>query len=242
MAFWARTTEDDFEKWFQAKFDQWIAERLGTEIDQRVQAWLGNEDDRLQEGMRTHFDAQFDSRCNKRIKAWQDRELKKGFDAWVTNWFDNLFTVYANTWADSAGFQERFDQRFKAVFEESLENAVRARVANEISGQIDRRIEVWLIAARKDLLDAAGSGGNPAVTPLLTAAPEPEEEIKTATAGQLAHFLEKGPLQPRRIRKLLKGLEIPGTRPAAYPVKEAAAALLLRRGRRSKDPGDEFSS
>jgi hypothetical protein len=244
MGFRTRWTEDDFEKWFRARFDQWVTERLDAEVNQRVQAWLGKADDRLQESVGAqfdaHFDGQFDSRFNDRIGVWQDRELKKGFDAWVANWFDNLFTVYANTWADSAGFHERFDQRFKAVFEESLESAVKARVANEISGQIDQRIEAWLMAARNDLLDAAGSDANQA-DGLQPVAPEPAEEIKTATAVQLAKCLEKGPLQPRRIRKLLRGMEIPGTKPAAYPLKEAAAALLLRRGRQPRDPGQESS-
>nr|SBO98435.1 hypothetical protein BN4615_P7951 [Nonomuraea gerenzanensis] len=192
--------------------------------------------------MGAHFDSHFDTRFKARLKAWKDSGLKKGFDAWVEDWFDNLFTVYADTWADSTNFQKRFDQRFKVVFEESLENAVRARVANEISGQIDQRIEAWLMAARKDLLAAASSSVSQedALVPQASMS-APTEESETVTAAELAQCLAKGPLQPRRIRKLLKGMEIPGARPVAYPLKDAAAALLKRRSRSPKDPGKESS-
>lgn len=251
MGFRARWTEEQFEEWFHARFDQWINERFGerlnTELDQRMPAWADRVDSRFQEGFDTQFVAQFDSHFTDRINAWQDRELKKGFDAWLAHVFDDLFTVWANTWADEAGFRERFDQRFDLLFEEKfkreIDNVVQARVANQVHDLIDLRIQQWLVSVRQRLLDTSeipadqtcdvavgtAAGELPASEPDGQAAP-------TATAAQLAEYLAKKPVGPQQIRKLLRGKEIPGQRPATYPLDEAASALLMRKGRQAKTP------
>lgn len=238
-------TEERFEKWFQARFNRWINERFDAELDQQLQARDAAVGSKFQDRFDSLFDARFETALHGRIKTWQDSGLP-GFDTWVENFFDTLFTVYANTWGDGAGFQERFDRRFDerlhALFEERLNNAVTARVANEINTQIDRRIEAWLVAVRQDLLDAAP----PAASQLDDPSPEvpasgtpgkDRDVVETATAAQLAAYLRKGPLQPQRIRQLLKGREVSGRKPHAYPLGDAAATLLLRKGRPKKEQG-----
>lgn len=235
MGFRARWTEEQFEEWFHARFEQWIndrfGERLQAELDRRMPVWADRVDSRFREA----FDAQFDPRFNNRINVWQDSELKKGFDAWLDHAFDDLFTVWANTWADETGFQERFDkrfdERFTTLFQERVDTLVTARVANEIESHIDRRIEAWLVAVRQDLVDAAPTAADQTEDPSPRA---PAGEPATATAVQLARYLSKGPLQPQRIRAILKGKELPGKRPNVYPLEEAAITLLLRRGRQAK--------
>lgn len=251
MGFRARWTEEQFEEWFHARFDQWINERFGerlkAELDQRMPAWADRVDSRFQEGFDGQFVARFDSHFADRINAWQDRELKKGFDAWLAHVFDDLFTVWANTWADEAGFRERFDQRFDLLFEEKfkeeIDKVVQARVANQVVDLIDLRIQQWLVSVRQRLLDAAeipvGQTGDAAAGTAVgeLSASEPDgQAVPTATAAQLAEYLAKNPVGPQQIRRLLKGKEILGQRPATYPLDEAASALLLRKGRQAKAP------
>jgi hypothetical protein len=165
------------------------------------------------------------------------------------HWFDNLFKVWANTWADGADFRERFVQNFVAQLQDRLDSEVKARVANEIYTLIDRRIEQWLLAVRRELLEAAPPSIAPALSqpaddttddsaqqqPALSSNSTPPDGT-VATAAELAEYLAKGPLQPQQIRKILKGKEIPGRRPNTYPLGEAASALLLRKGRRPRSP------
>lgn len=248
MGFRSRWTEEQFEEWFHARLDQWITERFGeqlsAELDQRMPAWSDRVDGRFREGFEAQFAARFDSHFNGRINAWQDRELKKGFDDWLAHVFDDLFTVWANTWADGDGFRERFDRRFdllfEARFEQELDDVVQARVANRIHDLIDLRIEQWLMWVRKRLLDPDGvAADEPDVETVDREQPPVESDgqgAPTATAAQLAEYLAKKPVGPQQIRRLLKGKEIPGQRPATYPLDEAASALLLRRGRQAKAP------
>ncbi|MFD1547059.1 hypothetical protein [Nonomuraea guangzhouensis] len=248
MGFRARWTEEQFEEWFHARFDQWIAERFGellkAELGQRMPEWADRVDSRFQEGFDTQFVARFDSRFKDRIGAWQDGELKKGFDTWVEHWFDHLFTVWANTWADGADFRERFDQRFdllfKEKFEEKLDEVVQARVANRVHDLIDLRIEQWLTLVRKRLLApdeiTADEPGDETVDHEQPPDVPDGQAAPTATAGQLAEYLAKKPVGVQQIRRLLRGKEIPGQRPATYPLDEAASALLLRKGRHTKGP------
>ncbi|WP_188186851.1 hypothetical protein [Nonomuraea sp. SYSU D8015] len=261
--FKGRWSEERFEEWFQARFDRWIDERFSREFDERLNAWAdGNLQDRFgalfaarfDEHMRAWADSQFRDRFevlftagfDSRITAWKDAELKKEFDAWVAHWFDNLFKVWANTWADGADFRERFVQNFVAQLQDRLDSEVKARVANEIYTQIDRRIEQWLLAVRRELLEAAPPSTAPALAqpaddtaedsaqqPALSGNGTPPDGA-VATAAELAAYLAKGPLQPQQIRKILKGKEIPGRRPNTYPLGEAASALLLRKGRQAK--------
>jgi hypothetical protein len=247
MGFRSRWTEEQFEEWFHARFDQWITERFGerlkAELDQRMPAWAEGVDSRFREGFEAQFVARFDPSFNDRINAWQDRELKKGFDTWLAHVFDDLFTVWANTWADGDGFRERFDQRFdllfEAKFEEELDDVVQARVANRVHDLIDLRIEQWLVWVRKRLLDPDEVATDEPGVKTEPPAESDGQGAPTATAAQLAEYLAKKPVGPQQIRRLLKGKEIPGQRPAAYPLDEAASALLLRRGRQAKAPKQE---
>lgn len=269
--FRGRWSEERFEEWFQARFDRWIDERFSGEFDERLKAWA---DSHLQDRFEALFAARFDERMrawadsqfrdrfevlfttgfDSRITAWKDAELKKGFDAWVAHWFDNLFKVWANTWADGADFRERFVQNFVAQLQDRLDSEVKARVANEIYTLIDRRIEQWLLAVRRELLEVAPLSVAPALAqpsdntgddagddtaedsaqqPALSGNGTPPDGA-VATAAELASYLAKGPLQPQQIRKILKGKEIPGRRPNTYPLSEAASALLLRKGQQAK--------
>ncbi|MFI9553166.1 hypothetical protein [Nonomuraea endophytica] len=252
MGLRARWTEEQFEEWFKARFDRWINERFSGEFDERLNAWVDNHlqdkvealfasrfDDRMQAWADGQFRARFDAGFNSRINAWKDTELKKGFDAWIENWFDNLFTVWANTWADSADFRERFVQNFAAQFHDRLDTEVKARVANEVNGLIDRRIETWLLAVRLELLevappDAPTQPGNEVTQQLPSSDGHTPPAEAVATAAELAEYLARGPLGPGQIRKILKGKEIPGRSPNAYPLGDAAAALLTRKGRQAK--------
>jgi hypothetical protein len=261
MGPWTRRTEERFEEWFRVRLDRWVNERFSAEFnerlkaggdsqfqkrfevlfaslfDERVKAWADSQ-------FQDRFEALFTAGFNSRINAWKDTELKTGFNAWVEHLFDDLFTVWANTWADSADFQERFVRNFDARFEERLVSEVKARVANEVNTLIDKRIEQWLQAVRKDLIEAASPDpaqpGNDATQHDAPAGVPATEGL--ATAAELAAYLAKGPLQTQQIRRLLKGKEIPGRSPTAYPLGEAASVLLTRRGRQAQtnapdDPG-----
>ncbi|MFI9595748.1 hypothetical protein [Nonomuraea sp. NPDC052265] len=262
---WGRWSEERFEEWFQARFDRWIDEQVSQRFDERLKAWAdGHLQDRVEalfavrfdERMGSWADSQFQDRFevlftagfDSRITAWKDVELKKGFDAWVAHWFDNLFKVWANTWADGTDFQERFVENFVAQLQDRLDSEVKARVANEIYTLIDRRIEQWLLAVRRELLEAVAPSAAPALDrpgddtaediaqqPAVSGNSVPDDEA-VATAAELAAYLAKGPLQPQQIRKILKGKEIPGRRPNTYPLGEAASALLLRKARQAKAP------
>lgn len=257
--FMERWIEKRFEAWFEARFDRWIDARLGGEFDKRLKAWT---DDHLPDRFETLFAAGFDQHMHawadsqlperfeplftagfdSRITAWKDSELKREFDAWVAHWFDNLFTVWANTWADGDDFRERFVQNFVAQLQDRLDSEVKARVANEIYTLIDRRIEQWLLAVRRELLEAAPQSVDPALArpvddsaqqPALPGSSTPSDGA-VATAAELAAYLAKGPLKDQQIRNILKGKEIPGRSPKTYPLAEAASALLLRKGRQTK--------
>ena len=245
MGFRARWTEEQFEEWFHGRFDQWINGRLGAELDQRLRERDAAADGQFQGRFDALFKARFEAGLRDQIKTWQDDGMP-GVDTWVNNFFDNLFTVYADTWGDSINFQqrfdERFDERFKERFEERLESEVRARVANELADRIDKRIEQWLVEVRQQILDAAeSSAGQPSDATAERERPDGapvREAALTATAAQLAEYLAKKPVGHQQIRRLLKGKEIPGQRPATYPLDEAASALLLRKGRRAKKGQD----
>ncbi|MEU8364891.1 hypothetical protein AB0C27_53650 [Nonomuraea sp. NPDC048882] len=246
-----RWTEERLEEWFHDRLGQWLGERLGEEFgkgfDERLDAWADSHfqdrvealfASRLDARVQTQFKALFGAGFDARARAWKDDELKDWFDDWVRNWFDDLFTVWANTWADSPGFREKFATNFAAQFHEHLDVVVKARVANEINTHIDRRIEAWLLAVREELLAAAAltdsaAAGNDGGTPDNGDRPFAD---RTATAAELATYLAKGSLQPQQIRKILKGKEIPGQRPTAYPLGEAAATLLSRRRRQERRP------
>ncbi|MEU6722038.1 hypothetical protein ABZ897_62300 [Nonomuraea sp. NPDC046802] len=232
---------------------------MGEEFDQRAEVWADSH-------FRDRFEALFAVDFKSGINAWKDKELKKGFDAWVEHWFDTLFTVWANTWADGDDFRGRFAVNFAAQFADQLDREVKARVANEINTLIDNRIEQWLLAVRGDLLKAAlptppasapaqpdsedvqpapapSSDGRqpPGADPTPQTPPhkgEPTPAEMTVTAAELAEFLAKDPLQPRQIRKLLRGKEIPGGRPYTYQLGDAASTLLVRKGRQVRNPGD----
>jgi len=242
-----RRTEERFEEWFQDRLDRWVEERFSAEFDARLRAGGDSQfQDRFEalfderadawaDGQfQDRFEALFASAFSSRIRTWKETDLKKGFDRWAEHWFDLLFQVWANTWADGSDFQERFVRNFDTRFEERLDSEVKARVANEVNTLIDKRIEQWLLAVRQDLIDAAPpASAEHSHDAAQHNAPDngsPASE-GVATAAELAAYLAKGPLQPQRIRQLLRGMEIPGRRPHAYPLGEAASALLLRKGR-----------
>ncbi|MEV4800425.1 hypothetical protein AB0K18_10455 [Nonomuraea sp. NPDC049421] len=249
----SRWTEEQFEEWFQTRFGQWVNDRFregfNAELDRRMPVWADKVDGRC----RDQFDTRFDSRFASRINAWQDHELKKGFDAWLEEVFDTLFTVWANTWADKADFHERFDLRFERLFEEKfeekLDEVVTARVANRMHDLIDLRIKQWAVD-RRQAVDAAESPSDKeddgvdeavgmredAAEQELSASEADEQDALTATAAELAECLAKKPVGPQQIRRLLRGQEIPGSRPARYLLGDAAVTLLLRKGRPSTRP------
>ncbi|SDH33668.1 hypothetical protein SAMN05421505_11474 [Sinosporangium album] len=51
------------------------------------------------------------------------------------------------------------------------------------------------------------------------------------TVAELAGYLAKGPIGPAQIRRILRGLEISDGRPYTYPLGDAAARLLTRKGK-----------
>ncbi|MEV5499293.1 hypothetical protein AB0M50_28210 [Nonomuraea fuscirosea] len=249
---------EEFDQRAEAWADGHFRDRFETLFDQGMQAWADNQ-------FEDRFEALFAVDFKSGINAWKDKELKKGFDAWVEHWFDTLFTVWANTWADGDDFRGRFAVNFAAQFADQLDREVKARVANEINTLIDNHIEQWLLAVRGDLLKAAlptppasapaqpdsedvqpasapsSDGRQPPGTDPTPRTPPHKGETTPAemivTAAELAEFLATDPLQPRQIRKLLRGKEIPGGRPYTYSTGRCGLYSAGAQGSASQEPG-----
>lgn len=231
------------ERWF----DQWLRKRIEQEIDSRVDTLLQAWSD---EHLATYFDVKFNERYDALakvdLKELLDAYFESKADAFIEEKFDHRFYTWADTWADER-LRPRLDEHFDRRFDEQIDIRVRARIANHIDDRIDHRIKQWIASIRT----SQAEGQETAFGASQAVGNKPTQELRapvntdeSAGAGspatmlvsvsELEQYLRRAAIRDKRIREVLRQNSvrpvIPG-RPGKYPLGEAVAWILLRKGK-----------
>ncbi|GGO10028.1 hypothetical protein GCM10010116_20150 [Microbispora rosea subsp. aerata] len=218
--------------------EEWAQRELDARVEARVQAWAEAD---LKEQIGAYFDAEFRKQFDALPKADLKELLDAYFDAKADDFIEEKFDARFFTWADKwAGknLQSRLDEHFDTRLSGRIDTLVQARVTNLLNDYIDRRIRQHLAALRAQA--DAGQGpvanepqpvGEDSATPSRPAEPNPSDTL--VTVSELKLLLGDVGIEKGRIREVLKGHEAVPGHTNKYLLGDAAARILLRKGKRA---------